>query len=152
MEKPQSIVPFGLIFEEPVTQPPDSIQPIYDEETDLSYAEGDGGVRVPFVELGRLASTETFTKQQGEVTDSDQQALGGLAATQTITEVEAETTDTDPSEDVSRHYASMTTQTVTAVEAESNDSDVDHRASSIRWLPSMSTETATKAVETTDDD
>ena len=112
MEKQELVVPFGMLFEEPATQLPGLIKPIYDEETALSYAVGNDGVRVPFVNLGSLG-TDMFTKQHGEATDSDQQAFGGVVATQTITEVEAEVTDSDIDSNVSRHCANMSTNTMT---------------------------------------
>ena len=102
MDNMHRIIPFGLLFEEPVPSPREPVVAIYDEQADLSYAEDSNGRRIPWVELG-LAGTDTFTKAEGEGTDRDLQddqrgyrrVRRSLSGTDTITEVAAEPTDRD---------------------------------------------------------
>ena len=102
MDNRESRVPFGLLFEEPVSLPKDLIIPTYDEQTDLSYVYDSDGSRIPCVEFN-LAGTDTVTKVRQETTDTDlfddhrghTRIRRSLLGTDTITEAANEPTDQD---------------------------------------------------------
>jgi hypothetical protein len=76
---------FGLLFAESVEENGALIEPIYDEEKDVSFAIGKDGNLMPYVELDFQLGTNTETFVVKEPTDSDDspQTLG----TRTLTEV-----------------------------------------------------------------
>lgn len=107
------------------------------------------GTDIPAVTFSDQA-TETFTKTNGEGTDSDHnlkyQALDSLMDTTTATRTHGETTDSDP-----RHHdlsSLLDTATHTFVKSEASDSDQHFK--DLAFL--SATRTLTETVETVDSD
>ena len=123
MNKNQNIAPFGLIFEEQVSQPEERVPLFYDEHSDISYVRCCDGRLVPYVEFSATAATATETRIAAEAPDTDDANPLRLAGTQTETKVWTETTDTDPSDDQGNPRAWFGTQTISEVRAESTDTD-----------------------------
>lgn len=112
------IKPFGLLFEEPIVSNDEFIAPIYDEDDDISIVHDENGSKRPYVEYYGKLATRTFTKADGENSDTDEPCALG---TRTITEVRTEASDDD--DDVSSIF--LSTKTVTAVKVEQTDEDED---------------------------
>jgi len=95
-------VPFGMLFLEIAPSPQGLIQPIYDEDLNLSVVKDTAGRLVPFVELDFGIGTHTETRIHQESADVDpEDEIGGqviwksLMATYTATKVSNESTDKD---------------------------------------------------------
>jgi hypothetical protein len=126
MEEKGGQIPFGMLFEEPATQPEGAVMPVYDEERDLSFVRDPQGFLVPCVEFAAATGTQTnVTKVWNETADTDpEDDRTGLfrLGTMTITEVERESTDTDPEDDRTSFF-SLSTITGTRIRSESTDTD-----------------------------
>jgi hypothetical protein len=147
--------PFGLLYEEPASRPPNLILPIYDEDSDLSYVEDSDGHQVPYVEFASAIGTETNTRIAVEAPDEDKNHLSQLAGTHTFTEIELEPTDTDPEDGSRLLLGNVGTETVTLIEAEPTDTDPgdDEGYSIIVQRSLAATDTFTKEdIESTDTD
>lgn len=138
---------FILEFAEAATgEPVDCPQIEYDKELNLSVIKG---TKTPALKAVQQA-TETFTKTQGEGTDSDRDAhhlLSVMMATQTQTRVSQEATDSD--RDICQNLRTlMGTSTQTYVKQEVSDSDKDRQ-----HLSSLvATRTLTESSEVADSD
>jgi hypothetical protein len=155
MDKANKPAPFGLLFEEPASRPPNPILPVYDEDTDLSYVEDSDGHQVPYVEFVSAIGTETNTRIAVEAPDEDKDYPGQLAGTHTVTKMQLEPTDPDPENDTRLIFGNAGTQTATAVEVESSDTDPedDEGYSIIVQRSLATTDTFTEQdIESTDTD
>jgi hypothetical protein len=113
-------VPFGMLFEEPVSATSDVLHQIkYDHDLNISVVPNSERQFVPLVqEIWGAAATQTVTLVRSEATDQDPH-LFLLMGTETFTEVRQETTDSDKP----RHFPFLATETETKVRAETTDKD-----------------------------
>ncbi len=93
--------PFGMLFEEKISNIPPGIRPIYDAVEQISFCFDEQGERTPFVTFGfktmGATSTGTATKQATDRGAVDSDPSPRPTETQTFSEVRAEVTDTDRS-------------------------------------------------------
>ncbi len=146
MESVEELVPFGILFEESAQPQQDSIAPVYDEETDLSYVEDSLGHRIPYVEAVSIMSTNTATKEKSEATDPDEYSQASITSTRTFTEVGGEPTDADEDSCFRQGGIKISTNTATFVADESDDSDAEDGAYEVSLQQSFlsGTDTFTK--------
>jgi len=118
----------------------------YDKELNLSVIKG---TKTPAIKAAQQA-TETFTKTQGEGTDSDRDthySFAVMMATKTQTRVSQEATDSD--RDIRQDLRTlMGTSTQTFVKQEVSDSDKDRQ----RLSSLVATRTLTESSEVADSD
>ena len=136
--KNASLLPFGLLFEEPTPLIHNPFTPSYDEDKGLSFVLGQDGQLLPFVIIAGHIGTATSTKESNETADEDPQdspvgtKLLAESSTEFITQVsgtitmsanDVEDTDSDPGEDKPTALTLFGTETETFQQQESPDSD-----------------------------
>ncbi|CDT01051.1 hypothetical protein BN1088_1432771 [Sphingobacterium sp. PM2-P1-29] len=89
----------------------------YDRKLSLSIEKASGLPAIKFLDL----STETFTKTENEVADSDNNYLNRLVETETLTAVNNEDSDSDNNYKNLQHL--MATTTATRKFTEESDTD-----------------------------
>src|SRR4051794_14419508 len=89
--------PFGMLFEEKITDKALSIHVLYDPQEQLSFCWDEHGQSTPFVTFGFITmgatGTGAATKQASDQEDTDPDPKPRPPGTQTVTEIQAETTD-----------------------------------------------------------
>jgi hypothetical protein len=145
--KNNNILPFGLLFEEEPTSNPNIVEPIYDEDNDISVVFDKRGNSFPFVEYSGITGTKTATKTINEGSDDDDEMITTNGTnTRTVTETQAEEADSDNT------FYSTILRTRTDTFDSSEQSDEDDNAT-YRLSSSTNTKTATSTFgEDTDDD
>jgi hypothetical protein len=144
MKKSSSRKPFGLLFEEKAPTRDIEISPQYDEDSDISYVEGQNGEIYPLVSLSHSIGTASITEVKTESTDTDPEEDNknvNYLSTMTGTFIKAESTDTDPEDD---NVALIGTKTQTRIKAESTDSDQDEETRLLKRISILATDTVTK--------
>ena len=141
-----NIRPFGLLFEEKPASNINIVEPIYDEDNDISVVYDKSGNRFPFVEYFGITGTKTATKTMEEGSDDDEMMTANNTNTRTVTETQAEETDSDNA----FYSAVLSTRTDTFDSSEQTDEDND---SIYHSFPLINTKTFTRILnESTDDD
>ncbi|MBU1700012.1 MAG: hypothetical protein KJ970_03425 [Candidatus Eisenbacteria bacterium] len=118
--------PFGLLFLESAPPPEKRSDPVYDNETDISYISVENGDLVPFVESQVNEETKSTTGIAREGTDkdvTDTKCAGAFVGTNTGTRIKLETTDKDNHDLVPVCWTMLGTKTLTFVNTEPTDSD-----------------------------
>lgn len=118
-----SLIPFGLKFEDSPASFPNEAIPVYDEVEEVSFVDVSGGRKIRVIDLPISLSTATTTKEGAEKSDQDGPSKLVLMSTATSTAQKAEKSDRDYTEKNSMEAVLLSTSTISEARGEKTDAD-----------------------------